>query len=842
MFNFFAKIIVFILFIIVIISCNATKRVPDGEYMLEKNNVIVNGKKTTKQEVYSYLRQKPNAKVLGFPFALHIYNWGNPDYEVRFRKLPKKEKLLTNLFSEKQVKALEKTYKGINEWFLKNGNPPVISDSLQIIKSVNSLYDYYVSKGYFDNKVTFEEHKKDNKKAIVDYLITTNKPYFIDTIATQINSPVLDSIYNLSKEKSFVKKGEQIDYSNFEKEEKRLIELFRNSGIYHFNRNTVRFWLDTLNPSHTVDISLKIPDRVIEKNDSLYNTPYKIQKINKINIFTDFLFTTKNRKPKDSISYKGYTFYANDKIKYNPKYLANAIIIQKDSIYKDSERDLTRKYLRELQNFRPSVDIKYQEINADSLIANIYLTPLKKHTIGFDTEIYSSSIKPLGLLGKFSWLNRNIFKGAEILELSFQGSFINTSKDVSDNSRFFNAWEIGTSASLKIPRILFPANTNHIIPKKMTPKTNIDVSVNLQRNIGLDRQNITGGIDYTWQSSKTTSHKFELLNVQYINNLRIEKYFDIFNSESRKLDSIAFGQQFNNIVPLPEELNNDGNIINPLNYLNRILNTENNFDINNPTEFLEAQKINERRKILIEDVLVPVISYAYNFNNRENFNDNSFSTFTGRVISSGSVTSAFVKKPSDGSRKKLFGLPVAQYLKTEFEYKKYWSVNRNTSLVYRGFIGAAIPFGNSDDIPFSRSYRAGGSNDIRAWRTFKLGPGSEANSLEFNTGSLKLTTNLEYRFKLFNNIYSALFIDAGNIWDITNSNVISNKGKFNGFSSLKDIAVGSGFGVRYDFSFLVFRFDTGFKTYEPYLLSSNKWLKNYNFKNAVFNIGINYPF
>ena len=102
------------------------------------------------------------------------------------------------------------------------------------------------------------------------------------------------------------------------------------------------------------------------------------------------------------------------------------------------------------------------------------------------------------------------------------------------------------------------------------------------------------------------------------------------------------------------------------------------------------------------------------------------------LISSGSLTSAFLKKPSDGDKKELFGLPVAQYLKTEFEYKKYWGINQNSSLVFRQFVGVAIPFGNSDDIPFSRSYRAGGSNDIRAWRTFELGPGSELSTLEFN--------------------------------------------------------------------------------------------------------------
>ena len=836
MFQYFAKIIVFILFLIVIISCNATKRVAEGDYLLEKNNVIVNDKKTSRPEVLSFIRQKPNQKVLGFPFSLHLYNLGNRDFKVRFKKLPKKEKKLTRLFSKKQVNALEKSYKGLNAWFLRNGQQPVISDSIQIKKSANSLFKYYLSKGFFDANVTYKTHLKSNKRATIDYLITTNEPYFIDTVATTIHSPVLDSIYNATKEKSFVVQGKQIDYRDFEKEENRLIKLYRNSGIYHFSGNILGFWIDSLTTSHKKNILLKIPDRIIQVNDSVYSTPYKIQKVKRINVFTDFSYNTKNQKPQDSITYKGYTFYANNTLKYNPKYLANTIIIQQGGIYKDKERDLTRKYLRELQNFRPSIDIKYQENDDESLTANVYLTPLKKHTFGFDTEVNTSNIKPLGILGKFSWLNRNIFKGAEILETSFQGSFLNTSKDVSDNSKFFNAWEIGTSATLKIPRILFPVNTEKVIPKRMTPKTNIGISINLQRNIGLDRQNITGGIDYTWKSSETTNHKFELLNVQYINNLRTENYFTIFNSEFDKLTTAS-----QTITPDSNSLDVNNNLL-PLNYINYVLNPTNNFEATNNGEFLSVQSVKERRDILIEDVLVPVISYAYNYNNRENFNDNSFSTFTGRIVSSGSVTSIFAKKTAESGKKELFGLPVAQYLKTEIEYKKFWSINSNTSLVYRGFIGAAIPFGNSDDIPFSRSYRAGGSNDIRAWKTFDLGPGSEDNTLEFNTGSLKFTTNLEYRFKVLNSIYSAFFIDAGNIWDITDSPVTSDEGKFNGFSSLRDIAVGSGFGVRYDFSFLVFRFDIGFKTYEPYLSTSNKWFQNYNFGNAVFNIGINYPF
>ncbi len=845
MHKYFAKITVFFLFIIVIISCNVTKRVPEGKHLLTKNTILVNDKKTSNPEIISYLKQTPNTKALGFPFSLHLYNTANKNYEKTFEnwlnKKPKREEWLVKKISKKQVTALAKAYKGLNTWFLKNGNAPVISDSLKITKSVTSLTKYFQSKGYFNAEVSYNQDKKNNKKTTVEYLITKKEPYFIDSIFTDINSPVLDSLYKKHLSKTFIHPGDQIDYSNFEKEEKRLTTLFRNSGVYYFGRNNMEFWIDTLNSSHKIDVSLKIYDRVFDDNDSVYTKPYTIRKVTKVNVFTDFSFKDKNKTIHDSANYKGYTFYATNKLKHNPKYLANSIIIQPDSVYKDTELDLTRRYLRELQNFKSSLDIKYEENNDGSLSANIFLTPLKKFSTGFDTEFTTSNIRPFGVLGKFSWLNRNVFKGAEVLELSFQGSFSSLKRTLNSSILSLNALEVGSGITLKIPRILFPLNTTKLIPKRMAPKTNIRANVNIQRNIGLDRQNITGGVDYTWKSSKTTHHKFELLNVQYINNLRVDKYFTVFFSDLKELNNVSeIIAPLSNPNPELSSIDMDGNLI-PLNYIKQVLET-NNYINTNPIEYAVVKKVEERRNILTEDFLVPVISYTYNFNSRENINDNSFLSFTGRLISSGSLTTLFIKKPKNGAKKELFGLNVAQYIKPEIEFKKYWKINSSSSLVHRTFIGAAIPFGNSDDIPFSRSYRAGGSNDIRAWYTFDLGPGAEKTAREFNTGNLKLTTNLEYRFKVLNSLYSALFIDAGNIWDITNSKISTPGSKFKGLSSIKEIAIGSGFGMRYDFSFLVFRFDIGFKTHEPYLQSSNKWFKNYNFSNAAYQIGINYPF
>ena len=848
--NIFTKIVLFILLLILIAACDATRHVPENEYLLEKNTIVVNEQKKSSPELSSYLRQKPNQKILGIPFSLHIYNWGNPDtLSLRWPSTrPGFERWFSKKFSNKQLKALERSSKNSNKWFLKNGNAPVISDIEKIKKSAQNLENYYFNNGYWDATVDFKENKNENKRITVDYLVTTQNPYFLDTVSAKISSPILDSLHKMTSSQSFIKKGQLYKAENFEKEEDRLVELYRNSGIYHFNKGIMSFDVDTTNIArHKQNVQLKIPNRIVENNDSIYIEPYKIQKVKSVNVFTDFTFNTKDEKQQDSAIYNGINFYALNKLKYNPKYLANSIIIQPNSIYKDTEKDLTRKYLRELQNFRPSVDIKYKENEDKSLTANIYLTSLKKYSLGFDSDFTTSNINRFGVLGKLSFLNRNVFKGAEILELSFQGSFLNTA--VNNDNIFFNAYEVGTGASLKIPRILFPLKTTQLIPKSMSPKTEIGVNLAIQNNIGLDRQNITGSMGYTWQSSQKTNHKFELLNVQYIRNTNPGNYFGVYQSEASKLNDISSGVGFNNIAPDTANVTvvTINNVLRTipkdyLTYIDQILNPANNFASTNPQEFQIASNVEEQRDILIENVLVPVISYAYNYNNRADTKDNSFSTFTGRIISSGSLTSAFLKKPSDGSKKELFGLPVAQYLKTEFEYKKYWSINFNSSLVFRQFIGMAIPFGNSDDIPFSRSYRAGGSNDIRAWQTFDLGPGSELSSLEFNVGSLKLTSNLEYRFKVINSLNGALFIDAGNVWDITNSPLSSPGAKFDSFSSIKDIAIGSGFGGRYDFGFLIFRLDLGFKTFEPYISEGSKWFQNYNFKQSRLQIGINYPF
>jgi outer membrane protein assembly factor BamA len=189
----------------------------------------------------------------------------------------------------------------------------------------------------------------------------------------------------------------------------------------------------------------------------------------------------------------------------------------------------------------------------------------------------------------------------------------------------------------------------------------------------------------------------------------------------------------------------------------------------------------------------------------------------------------------------IFNLEYSEYLKTEFDYIKHWDLSKEKVLAVRSFFGIAIPFGNSNYVPFSRSYYSGGSNDNRAWQPYGLGPGSTGAINDFNEANMKILFSSEFRFKILGSLKGALFADAGNIWNVLD-NVVDEKARFNGLKDLEEIALGTGFGLRYDLSFFVIRFDLGFKTYNPAYENGQRWFKDYNFGRSVLNFGINYPF
>ncbi|WP_298512325.1 BamA/TamA family outer membrane protein [uncultured Kordia sp.] len=849
--SFLAKISLFIIIGAFLHSCNTIKYVKDDELLLMENDLMVNGETSSDPDALSQMYQKPNTRFLSLPIRLHVYNLAekNPDstFQAWLNQNPKRPGRLKNKLSEKQVRELGNYKVGFNNWLRKTGEAPVVIDEKKTKKTTKRLKAYYQNKGFFNAKAKYEivPLEKPNR-ANINYSVETGKPYFLDSLYVTIKSPDLDSIYNLHKDKSFLKQGKQYNTSDFYNERERLTVLFRNSGIYNFQLNSIKPTVgidsvrtDSATGDYKMPILLKINNLNERQNDSIIEKEYKVHRIKKVNIYTDYTFANSRSKYVDSVTYEDFTIYSNDKLRFRPKAITDAIFIHAGDVYKDQDRTLTYKHISNLRTFKyPNIQYEYVNDSLTDLVTNIYLQPRKKFSLGFDIDITHSNIQDYGFSFSTSLISRNVFRGAETLEIAARGT-LGASKDVADSEdQFFNISEIGADIRLNFPRFFFPFNTDKIIPKYMLPTTVLSLGTSVQQNIGLDRQTFTGFIRYNWRPSKKNTFNLELFNLQFIRNLNTSNYFNVYTSSYDRLNSVALSS---NYVGTDESLNIESG--QPDQFIDDVI--FNNFAVTDG-ELSTVLSVAQRQFRLTQDNLIAASKINFLHNSKENISDNTFFQFRTELELAGNFLSAIasvanLEKDSRGNYK-LFGVPYTQYVKTEFDYIKHWELSgKQDVLAFRTFFGIAIPYGNSDNIPFARSYFGGGSNDNRAWSAYQLGPGRSASVLDFNEANLKLTSNIEYRFDLFGSFKGALFADAGNIWNVFDD-IEDEDRKFNGLESLKDIALGTGFGIRYDFSFFVLRFDVGFKTYDPAYELGNRWFKDYNFGNAVYNIGINYPF
>ncbi|MBW2960957.1 translocation and assembly module lipoprotein TamL [Mesonia aestuariivivens] len=854
----FTTKISFILFTLLIISCNAVKKVPDDEHLLTDNKIFVDSIEINKRQIYDQLYQEPNVKLplLGLPLKLLIYNAANSNPDTTFydwlHRKPKREKRLINWLSKKQVEKVGQSYVGFHEFLQETGEAPVILNKEKTERSASRLEAWYWNHGWFNAKADYKIIKKKNKRAKVNYFITPNQAYILDSISRRIASPQADSVYQNHKEESLIISGEKFETNKFNAERERITSLFRNNGFYHFEQEYISFDADTISTNNKANIELVIANREIKKEDSTYTVPYRKHYISDVNVFTDYNYTNKNKSVTDSANYKKYTLYSFDKLKYKPKAVVDAIFIKKGEVYKDRDRSLTYKRMQQLGIFKYP-DIQYMPDPRDStgtqLISNIFLTPKEKFGVDFNFDVSRSNIQDFGIGFGGSLLIRNIFRGAETLEIGGRGS-VGSSRDAAKSEdNFFNISEIGADVKLSFPKIAFPINTSGIIPKYMFPFTTISAGISTQQNIGLDKRNLTGKFNYRWYPNEELTHKLDLIDLQYVRNLNRGNYFNVYRNSYNRLNTIA-QDNFNQIDPTyfyEDASISDDNLPNlkipegTQAFINEVNN--NNYNLSSEENRI-TRNIIERRDRLTQNNLILASNFSYIKNTRENIYDQEFTQFRFRVEAAGNslyllASLSNLNKNSNGNYN-VSNVEFSQYGKVETDFIKHWDLGQQNIFAIRALGGVAIPYLNSKDIPFARSFFAGGANDNRGWQAYDLGPGSSGGINEFNEANMKITLNAEYRFNLFGQLNSALFIDAGNIWN-TLDNVEDERMTFTKFSDLKKIAVSSGVGLRYDLSFFVIRLDLGFKTYNP-AFDKQKWFQQYNFSNAVYNVGINYPF
>ncbi len=256
------KILLILFFLSIVSSCNVVKRVGENELLLTGTSVTVNDKKNNKEAINNLLYQKPNAKALGIPLRLHIYNLARPNrdslFEIWLDKNPKRRERLNKVYSQKQVNKLKESSLGFNNWLKKTGEAPTIIDTVKTNKSIKRLEDYYFANGWFDRSVSYKITENENRRATLDFNVQTGKPYLLDSITETISSPVIDSLFEVTKSKSIIKSGRQFNVAEFDLERNRLTSNFRNSGVFFFTQDYIRFDIDTIVSNRKVDVAIKI--------------------------------------------------------------------------------------------------------------------------------------------------------------------------------------------------------------------------------------------------------------------------------------------------------------------------------------------------------------------------------------------------------------------------------------------------------------------------------------------------------------------------------------------------------------------------------------------------------
>ncbi|MCD0457649.1 BamA/TamA family outer membrane protein [Chryseobacterium sp. LC2016-27] len=694
-----------------------------------------------------------------------------------------------------------KKEKGLKYWLkYKFGEEPVLLGDVDREFNKDIIINYSENKGYFNAKAKYDTVSK-NKKAQVIYTLNPGARYLISNVNFPKDSTLINSEIQNLKEKTLLKAGNPFDLDVIKNERQRIDNELKDKGFYYFSQDNIIVQADsTVTKDPKVELIVKLKD----------NTPKLATEqftIDKVVVFPNYnLRDAKKGKyniPMDPDSLRGNEYndiYVVDPDKkFKPKIFDRALYFNKGDIYNRKDHNLSLNRLISLGVFK---FVKNEFVVSDSLNhkfdAYYVLTPRELQSLRLEALGRTNSANYAGSELNLNWTQRNFFRGAEQFKASVYGAFDVQMGGPADAENIFRA---GTNVQLSIPRIVAPFRFNS--SSAFVPRTNMKLGYEFQNRTTLYSLNtFNASFGYQWKENVRKEHELNIFDVSLIRPANV----------TAKFDSISKGNAY-------------------------------------------QQRIVDKQLIF-----GPTYSYTYSTTmlpRKNTFYYKGMLDLAGNIT--GLVTGANAK---EGKEKTIFGVPFSQYAKIENDVRFYHKFNEKTSFASRLIAGVAIPYGNSEHIPFSRQFFVGGSNSIRAFRARTLGPGSydprpdqDKNKFMFDqSGDVKLEFNAEYRANLYKFLNVAAFVDAGNIWlindDINDEGVNTRPGGKFSKEFLSEIAVGAGVGLRLDFSILVLRLDLSMPLRIPYYEKGDRWtFDRINFgdsswrkDNLILNIAIGYPF
>ena len=778
-----------------LMSCSSTSALKDNEQLFTGLKPIqyVDYEKSayadsTILEMENVLASAPNGALFGSsyyrtPFPVRLWIW--------------------NAFSTSEsglAKWLTKAF-GSKPKLMSNVNPELRA---QVAKNQLSKF------GYFNSNVSYDVVTGSNPKtAKVAYKVDFGHLWTLDTVQylgfPEAGKHLLDSTLNMA----VIKKGVPFNVSKLEQERQRITRLFRNNGYYYYKNGYVSYLADTLSSPGKVQVRLVLADSI----DSMAHHRYYVGNV-RFNFRKQF-----NEELQDSFVRGKLGFYYNGrKMPIRPGVVLKDLKLFPRRLYKVENEEAAKRHLQSMGLFsynsiqftprnEPVVEQHLEdgcEVYSDTLDAQIDLVFDKPYDFYIEANGKGKTTGRVGPEFVVGLTKKNAFRGGEKLDINLHGSYEwQTINKAGAKSTHINSYEYGSDVALVFPRVITPWNAFRTMaqnerrfraghyPRRYygTPTTTVKASMNVLNRASYFRRHVVSGeLTYDWATSAQHHHSFSPLVLSY----------EYMNSRSAAFDSVISQHPY--------------------------------------------------LQISMRDQFVPKMSYTYTYNSPLNYRSPiTWSTTiseAGNVLATGYLIAGNKWNEKD---KQMFKNPFAQFLKFETDFVKYWRLTETSTLVGHVNAGVIWSYGNTEKAPYYEQFYVGGANSIRAFNVRSIGPGKyqPANSKYSyidQTGDIKFVANLEYRPKLWGDLYGALFLDMGNVWNMHEQEYSPN-GKFEAKNFLKQMAVGTGIGVRYDMGMFVIRLDWGVGLHLPYETGKGGFYNIPKFKDShSLHLAVGYPF
>ncbi|MFM8433264.1 MAG: BamA/TamA family outer membrane protein [Bacteroidota bacterium] len=693
---------------------------------------------------------------------------------------------------------------GFKKWLKEIGEAPAVLDSNLTDRTTRQLKLYMNKHGYFRAKVS-DTTITDKRFATVIYRIRSGTPHKIGQVAYITKDTVLEKELVSIQKNSSIHTSDIFDEEVLDNERERITTFLKDKGYFTFNKNFVTYNVDTSNFKADITVNLRrLNESLILKN--LAPPEYhNIFRIRNINIQSDF----NPKYPADSFPaysnvFKEITFLTyNGKSRVHPHTIHDCIFINTGDKFDQSQVSYSYQRLQNLNVFN-YINFDFKEVNRDSsqneflLDVDLLMSQMARQDFTIEGDATNTGGN-LGLAGSFGYRNKNLFGGAETFEFKIKGGVQSlpnfTDSTVQKNFFFFNTFQFGPELKLQFKKFLVPGFLKLSSDvRRMNPKTLLTAGYDLQDRPDYRRSILKLAFGYTWSKNIRKSFAFTPID---INSVYVNK-------------STSFQAQLDSLKDPKLQYSYDTHLITSMHF----------------TYVYSNQR-------------GPTSSFFYS---RFNFESSG-------LLMNGAAKVFNFQKDANGLYR-FVGIPYSQYIKPEVDMSYHQAINRNNILVYRLNTGFGIPYFNSKALPFEKSFFAGGANSMRAWVAYTLGPGGYINRQDIEqSGDLKLEANLEYRTTLLkfagsSTIESALFTDIGNIWTL-NEDPNRPDAQFKADTFLKQLGIGSGFGLRFNFSFFIMRLDLAVKMLDPGLEYTSKWVypsQKFVIGDITPNLAIGYPF